>query len=32
MAWTTPRTWAASELVTADLRDNLNALLALQDA
>lgn len=31
MAWTTPRTWAASELVTATLlnthlRDNLNAL------
>lgn len=31
MAWTTPRTWAASELVTAtqlneQLRDNLNAL------
>src|SRR5690554_5024964 len=31
MAWTTPRTWVASELVTATLlnthlRDNLNAL------
>lgn len=34
MAWTTPRTWVASELVTATLlnthlRDNLNALKAL---
>jgi len=34
MAWTTPRTWTAGELVTATLlnthlRDNLNALKAL---
>ena len=33
MAWTTPKTWVASELVTASelneqLRDNLNSLLA----
>ena len=34
MAWTTPRTWATNELVTAallneQLRDNLNILIAL---